>query len=236
MQQLLTGKTRLPSFETKGVRQKTTELGTIPGDWKICKIREIGSVRTGPFGSTLHERDYVDDGTPIITVEHLGEFGIAHDGLPMVSECDRNRLKAYSLQEGDIVFSRVGSVDRNALVRSAETGWLFSGRVLRIRPNRAIAESDFLSYYFHQEPFKVRVRNVAVGQTMASLNTQLLGSVNVILPGMPEQRAIASVLFNMASEISALERRRDKTKAIKQGMMQALLTGRIRLVKPEVRE
>jgi type I restriction enzyme, S subunit len=236
MQQLFAGSTRLPGFEIKENSFKTTELGRIPGDWKVCKIREIGSVRTGPFGSSLHERDYVDDGTPIITVEHLSEFGILHEELPMVSKFDRDRLKAYSLQEGDIVFSRVGSVDRNALVRSSETGWLFSGRLLRIRPTPTVAESAFLSYYFHQEPFKVRVRNIAVGQTMASLNTHLLGNVNVILPGLTEQRAISSVLSDMDAEISALERRSDKAKVIKQGMMQALLTGRIRLVKPGAQE
>ncbi len=51
-------------------------------------------------------------------------------------------------------------------------------------------------------------------------------------PELPEQRAIASVLTDMDAEIEALERRREKTKAIKQGMMQALLTGRVRLVAP----
>ncbi len=65
---------------------------------------------------------------------------------------------------------------------------------------------------------------------MASLNTQLIGKVDVIIPAFAEQKAIASVLSAMDAEITALERRRDKTKDIKQGMMQALLTGRTRLV------
>lgn len=236
MQQLLTGRMRLPMFAAKGVVYKTTALGSIPNDWTISKIGEIGSIRTGPFGSSLHERDYVRDGTPIITVEHLGEYGILHSAVPMVSECDRRRLRAYSLQEGDIVFSRVGSVDRNALVSCVEAGWLFSGRLLRIRADQTLVSPAFLSYQFHHEEFKMRVRSIAVGQTMASLNTRLISDVDVILPGVLEQKAIAAILFAMDSETIALERRRDKMKAIKQGMMQALLTGRIRLVKPGAQE
>jgi type I restriction enzyme, S subunit len=208
MQQLLTGNRRLPSFNSTGLPDKTTELGRIPGDWHVFKIQEIGRVKTGPFGSSLHERDYVDDGTPIITVEHLSEFGIVHAELPMVSASDWNRLKAYALQNGDIVFSRVGSVDRNALVKPSEAGWLFSGRLLRIRLIRAIVDPLFLSYYFHQESFKTRIRNVAVGQTMASLNTRIARAVEVALPSLSEQLAIAKILSEMDSELIALERRR----------------------------
>jgi len=64
---------------------------------------------------------------------------------------------------------------------------------------------------------------------MASLNTQILKGVLVALPPVREQTAIAELLLSMDAEIDALEQRRDKTKAVKQGMMQSLLTGRIRL-------
>ena len=94
---------------------KQTEVGVIPGEWEVTMLGEVADVKTGPFGSTLHEKDYVDDGTPIITVEHLSEHGVVYTNLPMVSDRDRKRLNAYSLIEGDIVFSRVGSVDRNSL-------------------------------------------------------------------------------------------------------------------------
>ena len=215
MQQLVTGQTRLPGFQ---------------GEWEVKRLGELADVKTGPFGSSLHESDYVLDGTPIITVEHLGEFGVEHLNLPMVSELDRRRLQAYSLDAGDIVFSRVGSVDRNALIRSAEAGWLFSGRLLRVRPDRRQAYAQFLSYQFHSEPFKALVRSVAVGQTMASLNTQILKGIKVGLPPLSEQTAIAAVLSDIDAELTALEARRAKTRALKQAMMQELLTGRTRLL------
>ena len=166
----------------------------IPPDWGVKTISEIAAVRTGPFGSALHERDYVDSGTPIITVEHLSERGVVHEGLPMVSDADRSRLARYELRTGDIVFSRVGSIDRNSLIGKAEDGWLFSGRLLRVRALDDNTYPPYLSYHFHSEPFKRRVRSVAVGQTMASLNTQILNGVCVILPAVQEQHSIAEAL------------------------------------------
>jgi type I restriction enzyme S subunit len=121
-------------------------------------------------------------------------------------------------------------VDRNALIRPDEEGWLFSGRLLRVRPDRQKAFAPFLSCQFHGERFKGLVRNVAVGQTMACLNTQILKGIAVVLPSLREQTAIAEVLSDMDAELAALEQRRDKTRALKQGMMQELLTGRMRLI------
>lgn len=205
------------------VGSKHTDLGFIPEDWVIKYIGEISEVKTGPFGSALHEKDYVDNGTPIITVEHLGHYGVEHVNLPMVSDEDKSRLKSYVLLEGDIVFSRVGSIDRNALIKVAEVGWLFSGRLLRIRISNYEADSKYLSYYFHFEPFKQRIRSVAVGQTMPSLNTAILKGIKVVLPTKNEQTAIAKALSDADAWIQSLIQLIAKKRQIKQGAMQALL-------------
>jgi type I restriction enzyme S subunit len=215
VEQFVTGRRRLPGFVD---------------DWKISTVEEVADVKTGPFGSSLHENDYVETGTPIITVEHLGEFGVVQTNMPMVSEADRRRLSAYALKENDIVFSRVGSIDRRALIGLAEAGWLFSGRLLRVRPNASKAFAPYLSYVFRTERFLRRIRSVAVGQTMPSLNTRLFGSIPLLLPHLTEQRAIAIVLSDMDAEIVRLEAELAKTHLLKQGMMHELLTGRKRLV------
>lgn len=211
----------------KGYKQ--TELGVIPEKWTVSTIGAIADVKTGPFGSALHANDYVQDGTPIITVEHLGETGLTRQNLPKVSAEDRRRLSAYSMQEGDIVFSRVGAVDRNAYVTAAENGWLFSGRILRLRAKSEELSTRYLGYYFKAEETKERVRGVAVGQTMASLNTKLMNAFKVVLPTVEEQKNIAALLSNMDTLISTLEKQISKKKAIKQGAMLELLTGKRRL-------
>ena len=208
---------------------KQTEVGVLPEDWNVNPLSVFADVKTGPFGSALHERDYVNDGTPIITVEHLSEQGVVHENLPLVSDSDRNRLSSYSLRAGDIVFSRVGSVDRNALIRDSESGWLFSGRLLRVRVLRCDVHPPYLSFHFHSEAFKQRVRTVAVGQTMASLNTQILKGIYAVLPTEEEQRAIATALSDVDALLDGLDRLIAKKRDIKQAAMQQLLTGETRL-------
>lgn len=175
----------------------------------LC-VPEAG-VQTGPFGSQLHQEDYVPVGTPIITVEHLGENRILHDGVPRVAESDRSRLEKYSLRAGDIVFSRVGSVDRRALVRDPEAGWLFSGRCLRVRPDPRKVDPVFLSYFFGLPAFKNHIRAIAVGATMPSLNTSLLSDIRVLHPrSVDEQRRLAQILSALDDKIE-LNRRMSET-------------------------
>jgi type I restriction enzyme, S subunit len=206
-----------------------TQLLEFSDEWNISKLESLADVKTGPFGAQLHEKDYVEDGTPIITVEHLGEFGVdCTNPPPMVSAFDRERLKQYSLNEGDIVFSRVGSIDRNAIIRERENGWLFSGRLLRVRVTNAILPT-FLSYYFHTEQFKLKIKNVAVGQTMPSLNTVILKNISVVVPPIAEQHAIATTLEEADKSLVELDKVITKKRNLKQATMQQLLTGKMRL-------
>ena len=174
----------------------------------LCE--EGRGIQTGPFGSQLHQRDYVANGTPIITVEHLGNNRITSQDIPNVSEHDRDRLSKYIIREGDIIFSRVGSVDRRAIVRRTEEGWLFSGRCLRVRPNQNRIDPAYLSYFFGMPAFQEYIRSIAVGATMPSLNTKILKEVPILYPTLSEQRAIADVLGTLDDKIQ-LNRRMNET-------------------------
>jgi type I restriction enzyme S subunit len=185
---------------------QTTVYTDFAADFMTDRLANLcdsdAGVQTGPFGSQLHQKDYVAIGTPIITVEHLGENRIQHEDVPCVSDKDRERLAKYKLRKGDIVFSRVGSVDRRALVREKEDGWLFSGRCLRVRPDQAKIDSIYLSYFFGLPAFKEHIRSIAVGATMPSLNTYLLSTVPIYYPPLSEQRAIASILGALDDKIA----------------------------------
>lgn len=143
--------------------------------WEQRRLGDISEIRTGPFGSTLHADDYVSNGIPIITTEHFksGILPQSTNGLPQVSEADYMRLSAYTLDDGDIVFSRVGSIDINAIITPFQNNWLFSGRVLRVRPQNEVS-SKFLHARLETESIKADIRTRAVGQTMPSINTEIL--------------------------------------------------------------
>ncbi len=179
-------------------------------------------IQTGPFGTQLHHEDYVQIGTPIITVEHLDENRILHANTPKVTSSDSNRLSRYRLNRGDIVFSRVGSVDRRALVREEEVGWLFSGRCLRIRPDPKKIDSKYLSYFFGLSAFKQHIRSIAVGATMPSLNTSLLSEIKIPYPPeIADQRAIAHILGTLDDKIELNRRQNATLEAMAQALFKA---------------
>ena len=167
---------------------------------KIYLLGNIADVQTGPFGSQLHKEDYVEFGTPMVTVEHLGNRAFTKQNLPMISDSDKKRLNKYVLNEGDIVFSRVGSVDRCSYVDNKHLGWMFSGRCLRIRPCNVVYPL-YLYYYFCMENTKQFIRNIAVGATMPSINTKLMKDLEVPLPTKEIQQKIASILSALDDKI-----------------------------------
>ena len=192
--------------------------------WEQRKLGDISEIKTGPFGSTLHADDYVSDGTPIITTEHFktGALPRSKNGLPQVSDSDYKRLTAYTLDDGDIVFSRVGSVDINALITPFQSNWLFSGRVLRVRPQTDIS-SKFLHTRLETESIKTDIRTRAVGQTMPSINTEILKITPLVLPSSAaEQEQIGSYFAALDHLITLHQRELEKLQKIKKSMLEKM--------------
>lgn len=205
-------------------------------EWEQRKLGDISEIKTGPFGSTLHADDYVSDGIPIITTEHFktGTLPIKKDGLPQVSENDFNRLSAYILNEGDIVFSRVGSVDINALITPFQNNWLFSGRVLRVRP-QGENSSQFLHTLLETESVRSDIRTRAVGQTMPSINTEILKITPLFLPtSIAEQERLGEYFHNLDHLITLHQRKCDEVKTLKKYMLQKMFPQNEQKI-PEIR-
>lgn len=183
------------AFHDAGVSLPETIIkqNKVPQGWTDATVGDFASVQTGPFGSQLHNEDYVESGTPIITVEHMDGKYIAHRNLPLVSQNDVDRLRKYDLHTGDIVFSRVGSVNRAVMVSQHEDGWLFSGRCLRVRPYDPNTGSFFL-WWFNQPVIRQLVTASAVGATMPSINTSILNSIRIVFP----QKDIVTQFCKMA--------------------------------------
>ena len=166
-----------------------------------CLLGDIANIQTGPFGSQLHSEDYVqNNGTPIVTVEHLGNRKFTRQNLPLVSNEDKARLSKYAMRPGDIIFSRVGSVDRCSYALPENDGWLFSGRCLRVRCREGV-DPAYLYAYLSSAKVKSYIRNIAVGATMPSINTSLMSEVPVTLPSSKAQQAIGELMAAFDSKI-----------------------------------
>jgi type I restriction enzyme, S subunit len=193
-------------------------------EWKEIELGAVAEIKTGPFGSALLNEQYIKGGTPIITVEHIKDFRISKLDYPSVTDDDKNRLSSYILEEGDLVFSRVGSVDLSAITLKENVGWLFSSRMLRVRPDRNEIDPLFLSYYLQLKSVRQYIRNIAVGSTMPSINTEILKSIPIQYCSLEEQTKIAKTLNNLDSKISLLRQQNETLEELAQTLFNQLLS------------
>lgn len=191
--------------------------------WKIITLGEAaalrgGNVQTGPFGSQLHASDYVEDGIPSIMPKNIGDNQIMIDDIARITESDAHRLKKYRVSVGDIVCSRRGDVERRALVRPENEGWLCGTGCLRIRFGKGAVVPEYATFYLGHPIVRNWIVQHAVGATMPNLNTKILSSLPFVLPSFSEQKAIASILSALDNKIE-LNRQMNKTL---EGMAQAI--------------
>ena len=206
--------------EQKKLNVPNLRFKEFQGEWEKKTIGEISTIKNGPFGSVLHAEDYVDEGMPIVTTEHFknGNLPLSKNGIPQVSDDDYHRLRGYKLEKDDIVFSRVGSIDINAYVEQSQQGWLFSGRVLRVRPIKSV-NSLCLHYILSTESVKRSIRNRAVGQTMPSINTPILSNTKINIPqSVVEQKKIANLLSLLDERITTQNKIIDKLQSLIKGI------------------
>jgi type I restriction enzyme S subunit len=166
---------------------------------------------------------------PIISVGEIGEgrFRIT-DKTPLAPLEVTQRLPAFILRRGDIVFGRKGAVDRSCLVNDYEDGWFLGSDGIRLRPSNRI-EPKFLGALLQSNGIRSWLLTHSTGTTMATLSHAVLQRLKLPLPPLPEQRAIAEALSDADGLIAALEALIAKKRDLKQAAMQQLLTGKTRL-------
>ncbi|MBQ8064140.1 MAG: restriction endonuclease subunit S [Prevotella sp.] len=176
-------------------------------EWKEYKLGEIADVQTGPFGSQLHQSDYVDVGIPSIMPVNIGDrMNLSTEKIAYITEEDAMRLSRYRVHKGDIVYSRRGDVEKCAYINEKEDGWLCGTGCLRIRIDESRADSKFVAYYLSTDDMKSWISNNAVGTTMPNLNSSILQQVPLSMPSLEEQQRIASILSSLDDKIDLLNR------------------------------
>lgn len=190
-------------------------LGPIPPGWEYTTLaaacdRGNGSIQTGPFGSQLHASDYVTTGIPSIMPQNIGDNRIIEDGIARITPADAQRLSRYLVREHDIVYSRRGDVERRALVRSHEDGWLCGTGCLRVRLGTNGVDPRYASFYLGHPNVREWIVRHAHGATMPNLNTAILSGCPFVIPPTREQLAIAEVLSAFEEKIE-LNRRMNRT-------------------------
>lgn len=163
--------------------------------------KDGGSVKTGPFGTTLKAKEYSNQGVPLISVGEVGYGSLrVHASTPRAPREVVERLPEYLLQAGDIVFGRKGAVDRSAMVKPEQAGWFLGSDGIRLRLP-STCDKRFVAYQLQSSEARSWLLQHATGTTMASLNQGTIERVPIVVPPLSEQRAIAHVLGTLDDKI-----------------------------------
>ncbi|HEL5400277.1 TPA: restriction endonuclease subunit S [Stenotrophomonas maltophilia] len=168
-------------------------------DWEVSQLGDVckrggGNVQTGPFGSQLHASDYVVEGIPSVMPQNIGDNRILEAGIARITEADAQRLSKYRLLEGDIIYSRRGDVERRALVRESEEGWLCGTGCLRIRFGEGVVYPAYAAHYLGHPAVREWIIRHAHGATMPNLNTRILSELPFVLPPWDAQVSIGDAI------------------------------------------
>ena len=219
MQELLTGKTRLPGFS---------------GEWKTRRLGELTDlIPSGIYGAGSQTGLLI--GMPVATTAHIDLNDTWNDKKMDIRYFTEDQVAYFHPLEGDLIV--VKSSGSAASIQSGKIGYvsrdrvgsfIFSNFLMLLRPTGCNAR--FLFFQLVSRRVKRMLPYLVEASTYPNIRINDYLEIRIPLPPEEEQAAVATVLSDMDAEIITLEHRRDKTHAIKQGMMQQLLTGRVRLV------
>lgn len=213
---------------------KQTEVGVIPEDWKSTTVNSLAaSVRNaivgGPFGSDLVSRDYVDDGVPVIRGQNMGRRWLEGPYV-FVAQKKAASLEANLARPGDVLFTQRGTLGQISLVPDTPyRRYLVSQSQMKVTLNRDIADPNYFRCWFVSKGGQESIRLNTIQTGVPHINLGILRSLELPLPPLPEQRAIAEALSDADALIESLEQLLTKKRHIKQAAMQELITGKKRL-------
>lgn len=232
MQQLLTGKKRLPGYE-KNREPVQTEWGAIPKDWKTLSIGKCCSIKARIGWQGLKKSEYLSSGEYVlVTGTDFLNGRIDWKSCVYVSKKRYEQDANIQIVKHDILITKDGTIGKVAFLDDVPCLGTLNSGIFVVRSHSEELDQCYLSKIFESFIFDAFLESLVAGSTINHLYQKDFVHFNFpVPPTMSEQTAIANILSDCDSEIAALEEKRDKYKEIKQGMMQQLLTGKIRLIK-----
>ncbi|MBU1613039.1 restriction endonuclease subunit S, partial [Patescibacteria group bacterium] len=217
MQQLLTGKKRLPGFS---------------GEWVVKKLGEFGfDISDGNYSSKYPKAsEFKERGVPFIRANNIKGLKVVDDDMRFISNQLHSELTKGHLKKDDILITTRGEIGQIAIVPNRHIGSNINAQVVRINAGEKFNKYYF-AYFLLKSDTQESLLNMQTGSALKQLPVGKLKELKIVYPPLPEQTAIATVLSDMDAEIEKLEKKLNKYHQIKTGMMQQLLTGNIRLVK-----
>jgi len=238
MSELLTGRIRVReengrlSFHRETELQET-EIGKIPRGWKVKKLGEIATEMY--YGLTAKA---IEQGTGLrmLRTTDIKDYKVDWSSLPYCEVTDyRNyNLRKYILRKNDIIISRAGTAGVSVLVDRDFDDIIFGSYLIKVRLNEAFVHPKFVHYYMQSDLYWKQILPRQAGSTLKNISIPILKSIIIPLPSTNEQVKIAEILSAIDKAIELYHGGRERLERLKRGLMDLLLTGKVRVVDGDV--
>ncbi|MEX2411030.1 MAG: restriction endonuclease subunit S, partial [Candidatus Paceibacterota bacterium] len=215
MQQLLSGNKRLPGFDI---------------EWEVKALGDLFEITSS---KRVFKSEWEKEGIPFYRARELAvlsEKGSVDNDLFIDRKLFEKHKSSYGVpQIGDLLVTGVGTLGKVYLVSNNNEFYFKDGNIIWFRINEKV-NPEFLMHLYSSPIVIKQINESSAGSTVGTYTITAANKTKIPFPSLEEQKAIAQILSDMDREIQSLHRKREKVGQIKQGMMQELLTGRVRLV------
>jgi type I restriction enzyme S subunit len=212
---------------------KGSAIGRIPIEWDVAPVSKYGSKHkpylcTGPFGSSLNTKHWVQEGVPVLTIGSLGEGELIENELLYITELTAKNLKSFLVEPSDIVFSRVADIGRSLVIEVEQKGWIISSNLMRL----SLDNKKINSIYFYRNITfntsilgQLRIMSNSGGRDL--INGAILSKILFPWASFEEQNRINSVVDQIDRNLLRVKQELKNQLGKKTGLMQDLLTGKV---------
>lgn len=214
---------------------KQTKIGLIPKDWDLCSFSEVAdkkvkwSITGGPFGSNLKAEDYTPTGIRIIQLQNIGDGKFLNDYKIFTSKEKADELLSCNIYPGEIIISKMGDpVARACVIPNGDSRYLMASDGIRLVVDKENFDSTFVLSFINWNIFRSAAIKNGTGTTRQRIGLDELKNLPFVKPPLIEQQKLAHLLTTWDKAIEKTEQLIERKQQLKKGLMQQLLTGKVR--------
>jgi len=203
---------------------KKTEIGEIPVDWEVCRLGDYAYIKARIGWRGLSASEYTQEGPLLIAGNHIEGIKILWDKCDHISLFRYDESPEIKLQNGDVIISKDGTIGRLGFIDNIPQEATIGGTMMLIRPDDKWFYSKYVYYYFQGEYFQNIIKEKISGSSVPHIFQRDIVNLKVPIVPIPEQKKIAEILSTVDEAIEKSNEIIKKTKELKKGLMQELLT------------
>ena len=203
---------------------KKTDVGVIPEDWEVKKLKDISELIDGDRSSNYPSpSEIVDDGVLFLSTSNIKDNKLDYTSCKFITKEKFDSLRKGKLQKNDIIITLRGTIGSIAKFDAIKYDTGFINAQMMIIRSQDI-EPDYLSKYLTANNLRKQIEVISSGSAQPQLTKKDMSSINIVVPPLKEQEKIAEILSTVDTQIDDTEKIIEKTKELKKGLMQQLLT------------